>query len=216
MGNREDLLAGAKRCLYEKGYRSTSARDIAAAAGTSLAAIGYHFGSKEALLNAALIEASREWGEELERTLAAELDPQASPLERFETMWTRVVESFTTHREMWATQFKILTEIKDLPDQGQSLIEAVRHGRRELGSMLKNVDDTGDQRQKWLVGSFYHALLTGVLAQWLIDPDHAMSGRDLTEALRIITTRVASADSTGEGAQSTPSVPRRTRRARQD
>ncbi|MGH4006514.1 MAG: TetR family transcriptional regulator, partial [Pseudonocardiaceae bacterium] len=44
MGNREDLLAGAKRCLYEKGYGRTTARDIAAAAGgVSLAAIGYHF-----------------------------------------------------------------------------------------------------------------------------------------------------------------------------
>ena len=29
MGNREDLLEGAKRCLLEKGYRATTARDIA-------------------------------------------------------------------------------------------------------------------------------------------------------------------------------------------
>ena len=29
MGNREDLLAGAKKCLYEKGYARTTARDIA-------------------------------------------------------------------------------------------------------------------------------------------------------------------------------------------
>src|SRR6185437_10410782 len=50
MGNREDLLEGAKRCLLEKGYRATTARDIAAASGVSLAAIGYHFGSKEALM----------------------------------------------------------------------------------------------------------------------------------------------------------------------
>ena len=32
MGNREDLLAGAKKCLYEKGYARTTARDIASAA----------------------------------------------------------------------------------------------------------------------------------------------------------------------------------------
>ncbi|MGH3910201.1 MAG: TetR/AcrR family transcriptional regulator, partial [Pseudonocardiaceae bacterium] len=69
MGNREALLAGAKQCLYEKGYGRTTARDIAAASGVSLAAIGYHFGSKEALLNAALMQATMEWGEELERAL---------------------------------------------------------------------------------------------------------------------------------------------------
>ena len=52
MGNREALLEGAKHCLYEKGYARTTARDISTAAGTSLAAIGYHYRSTEALLNA--------------------------------------------------------------------------------------------------------------------------------------------------------------------
>src|SRR5690606_38768776 len=51
MGQRQDLLAGAKRCIAEKGYSRTTARDIPAASGANLAAIGYHFGSKEALLN---------------------------------------------------------------------------------------------------------------------------------------------------------------------
>ncbi|WP_435793576.1 TetR/AcrR family transcriptional regulator [Nonomuraea glycinis] len=51
MGNREDPLQGAKLCLYEKGYFHTTARDIATAAGVSLAAIGYHYGTKDALLN---------------------------------------------------------------------------------------------------------------------------------------------------------------------
>ncbi len=37
---------------YDKGYARTTARDIATAAGVSLAAIGYHFGSKEELLEA--------------------------------------------------------------------------------------------------------------------------------------------------------------------
>ncbi|MET1071471.1 MAG: TetR family transcriptional regulator, partial [Umezawaea sp.] len=33
MGNREDLLVGAKRCLLDKGYARTTARDIATEAG---------------------------------------------------------------------------------------------------------------------------------------------------------------------------------------
>jgi len=53
MGHREDLLAGAVRCLREKGYAHTTARDIVAASGTNLASIGYHYGSTKALLNAA-------------------------------------------------------------------------------------------------------------------------------------------------------------------
>jgi hypothetical protein len=45
----------------EEGYARTTARDIAAAAGTSMAAIGYHFRSKDALLMAAMLEAFDEW-----------------------------------------------------------------------------------------------------------------------------------------------------------
>jgi AcrR family transcriptional regulator len=52
MGNREELIAGAKRCLIEKGFARTTARDIASASGVSLAAIGYHFGSKARSLSA--------------------------------------------------------------------------------------------------------------------------------------------------------------------
>ena len=54
MGNREALIEGAKTCLMEKGYNRTTARDIATAAGVSLAAIGYHFGSKDDLMNEAM------------------------------------------------------------------------------------------------------------------------------------------------------------------
>ena len=56
MGHREDLLEGAKKCLLEIGYANTTARDIVAASGTNLASIGYHFGSKEALMTQAIIE----------------------------------------------------------------------------------------------------------------------------------------------------------------
>ena len=85
MGNREALLAGAQRCLYEKGCARTTARDIASASGVSLAAIGYHFGSMEALLNAAMIQAIEQWGQEISRALAAEVEigHNAPPLERF-------------------------------------------------------------------------------------------------------------------------------------
>ena len=68
------------RCLYEKGYARTTARDIASAAGVSLAAIGYRYGTKDDLLNAALYRALDEWSEDLRTALAAR--PDATPAER--------------------------------------------------------------------------------------------------------------------------------------
>ena len=184
MGNREDLLAGARRCLYEKGYAHTTARDIAAASGTSLAAIGYHFRSTKALLNEALIEATKEWGEELERVLDVEVAPDAGLLERFEAVWTRVIASFSTHRQLWATQLEVVTQIEQTPELRDQLAEGLEQARLGLAELIQRIDP-GDPAAK-LVGSFYQVLLTGVLVQWLIDPEHAPSGRDLAEALRVI------------------------------
>ena len=39
-----------------------------------------------------------------------------------------------------------------------------------------------------LPGAFYHALLSGLIAQFLVDPEHALSAQDLTHALREIAT----------------------------
>lgn len=61
MGNRDALLDGALRCLLDEGYARTTARDIAAASGTSLAAIGYPFRSTEQLLQEAVAEGFRRW-----------------------------------------------------------------------------------------------------------------------------------------------------------
>jgi AcrR family transcriptional regulator len=192
MGNREDLLAAAKRCLYEKGYARTTARDIAAASGVSLAAIGYHFGSKDALMNAARIEAIGEWWEELGRTLAADADPDADPMERFEAIWTRVVESFDTHRPLWTASFELVAQLDQAPEVRTAVADAQQRARLGLAALFHGLDPVLDEQRAWAVGSFYLALLPGVMAQWLIDPEHAPTGRDLAEALRTIVADVSS------------------------
>ncbi|WP_433252667.1 TetR/AcrR family transcriptional regulator [Streptosporangium sp. CA-135522] len=187
MGNREDLLAGAKRCLYEKGYARTTARDIATAAGVSLAAIGYHFRSKEVLLNTALHQAMQEWGEEIERALSADTDPGTTPAQRFETTWDRVIASFAAHRAIWVTQFELIAQIDRLPEMREQFVASMNAARLGLMEMfqLAGVKAEGEDRAR-VVGSFYQTMLGGVLVQWLVDPEHAPTGRDMAEALRII------------------------------
>lgn len=186
MGNREDLLAAAKRLLSDKGYARTTARDIAAASGVSLAAIGYHFGSKEALLNAARIEAIGDWWQELERTLAADADPGAGPMERFQAIWTRMLDSFAAQRPLWVASFELLGQLDESPEVRAAVADAQQRARLGLAALFHHLDPTLDEQTAWRVGSFYLALLPGVMAQWLIDPEHAPSARDLAEALRTI------------------------------
>ncbi len=51
---RERILDAAETCFAEQGFGATSVRAITAAAGVNLAAVHYHFGGKEALLDAVL------------------------------------------------------------------------------------------------------------------------------------------------------------------
>ena len=186
MGHREDLLEGAKRCLYEKGYARTTARDIVAASGTNLASIGYHYRSTEALLNAAMIRAIEEWSEEIARTLGVEGDLPADPAERFESTWTRVIDSFAAHRQLWVATIEATVQAERAPEVRAFLADALQQGREGLAALFENVDAAADPRKAWAIGSFYQALMSGVMVQWLIDPKRAPSGRDLAEALRMI------------------------------
>jgi hypothetical protein len=40
-----------------------------------------------------------------------------------------------------------------------------------------------------VLGSVYQALLTGLMVQWMLDPDTAPSGVDIAEGLRAIADR---------------------------
>lgn len=187
MGNREDLLAGARQCLFEKGYARTTVRDIATAAGgVSMAAIGYHFGSKEALLSEALAEANREWGVELERALTDAAPPDSTPLERFTAQWTAVIESLRRHRGLWAATFDTIAQGGHDPATRDALAAGLAEARAGLARLFANIDEA-DTEQGRMIGTFYQALLTGLAAQYLVDPEHAPSGADLAEAVRRIT-----------------------------
>ncbi len=51
VGTQKKILDAAELLFSESGYYSTSLREITAKAGVNVAAVNYHFGSKEALLD---------------------------------------------------------------------------------------------------------------------------------------------------------------------
>jgi AcrR family transcriptional regulator len=187
MGHRERLLVGAKRCLYEIGYGRTTARDLVAASGTNLGSIGYHFGSKEALLDAAMMEAVGEWSRELEKILQEDVVEEADPAARFELMWTRVIQSFEAHRPALIASFEAFLRAEHAPELRARISAAHEESRLWLAELSRRFGGTTGEGSARAVGSFYLALLNGLMVQWMLDPDRALSGRDIAGALEQIT-----------------------------
>ncbi|OKJ77626.1 TetR/AcrR family transcriptional regulator [Streptomyces sp. CB02460] len=185
MGHREDLLEGAKRCLLEKGYARTTARDIVAASGTNLASIGYHYGSKDALLNLAFIKLTEEWGERFESP-ADEPEVPAAPLDQFRETWERVIGSYEHTRAVWQLQMEVISRIDSDPELRKALMGPQRAGRDGLAESMMGVDPETDPERARVAGLFCQALLAGVMVQWLMDPESAPSAQDLTEGLKLV------------------------------
>jgi AcrR family transcriptional regulator len=188
MGNREDLLAGARACLQDKGWARTTVRDITAASGgVSMAAIGYHFGSREALLNAALIEAIDEWGTRLGRTLASFGTGDSSRAERYEAMWAAMIESFTADRTLWLASIEALVQAEHSEDLRRYLADGQSQGRRGLASVLSGTpEDELDATTARTLGAAQMALFTGLMTQTLTAPDQAPDASEVVAGLRAL------------------------------
>ncbi|HEX4212095.1 MAG TPA: TetR/AcrR family transcriptional regulator [Candidatus Dormibacteraeota bacterium] len=185
MGNREDLLAGARRCLEERGWGRTTVRDIAAASGgISHAAIGYHFGSRERLLMEAFFQSMEEWEREVAGAMGA-ADPAAPSERRLEAMWERIIESIHRRRPLWVANLEALVEAQRSPELRRQLAEGQAAVRHSFAAMVLGVDEElVSEQDARRVGAVHLALLGGVVAMCLTDPDHSPSGSDIVLGLR--------------------------------
>jgi len=183
MGNREDLLTGARKVIIERGVAKATARDIAAAAGVSLAAIGYHFGSKERLLTEALTDAVGtgigDGMTELIREGAG-----APPLEAFAHTWNGISGIFAANREA------ILASIENVPrvvrdaEGKQHMDAAITEATRGIAEDLRAAHPQLTDDQADALAHLDFALVQGLALLWLLNPDgQVVSGDRLAEAI---------------------------------
>lgn len=188
MSQREDLLAGARRCLVEKGYAKTTARDIAAASGAHLASIGYHFGSKDALMSAAILEASGEWGDVFERAVRA--SRAQAPGDRVRILLTSLLESLPEQRDLLVASVQAFSRAQFDEAMRADLAAGIEEGRRELAALVLDVPaDELDPATVSGVGSVVHNLVTGYVLQYLTDPDSLPTAEQALAGLRALTAR---------------------------
>ncbi|MFE5920178.1 TetR/AcrR family transcriptional regulator [Streptomyces sp. NPDC002285] len=183
MGHREDLLEGAKRCLLDKGFARTTARDIVKESGTNLASIGYHYGSKDALLAQAYVSLVEGMGDDFEGATGITAEPGS--IERFREVWSNIIGTMSGPGSMWRLSMEIVVMGDQLPEVRDHLALAQREACRGLIPLLMGgrEEDVPDESLDTL-GRFYVTLMTGLIAQWMFDPKTAPDADQLSEGLR--------------------------------
>jgi AcrR family transcriptional regulator len=201
MGHREDLLDGAKRCLVEKGFARTTARDIVRASGANLASIGYHYGSKDALLAQAYVALMEEQAERFDWEAGAADTAPGSP-ERIRKVLRTVVESFDRPDSVWHLSIEIMAMGDRYPEISRNLVEAQREGGRGLAALLLGIEEKSvDEETVDTVGGLVMALLAGVIAQHSLDPALAPTGEQLADGLLRLAGVAGNAGSTGNAGE---------------
>ena len=185
MGHREDLLEGAKRCLLEKGFVRTTARDIVKESGTNLASIGYHYGSKDKLLAEAYVSLVEGLSDDFTPAMEAVGGTRPGSLSRFQEVWSNIVTTMRQPGSLWRLSMEIVAMGDQLPAVRDHLAQAQREaGRGLIPLFLGGREEDVSEEDVDSVGQFYNALMTGLICQYVFDPATAPTAQQLTEGLR--------------------------------
>jgi TetR/AcrR family transcriptional regulator, regulator of cefoperazone and chloramphenicol sensitivity len=102
---RQQLLDVAGQVFAEKGYADATSKEICARAGTNIAAVNYHFGGKDPLYEAVLVEAHQHFVTLEEMQRAAALD--GAPRDRLRVVLAGIVRRATSPDAHWGTRVVI-------------------------------------------------------------------------------------------------------------
>lgn len=187
MGHREQLLAAARRLLEERGYAHITTRDLVAASDTNLASIGYHFGSKAALLNAAIEASFEDWAGQLADFAMS--DPDATPLQRAGATWVASLESLPARRPILQSYVEALAQAMRVPELRAQLAEHYARARSMVAELVARSVGGGarpDERRCKAVAALVIAACDGLAVQWMLDPDGTPNPEDLVAGLEAV------------------------------
>jgi AcrR family transcriptional regulator len=180
VGHREQLLAAARRLLEERGYAHITARDLVAASDTNLASIGYHFGSKAALLNAAIEASFDDWARQLAALVMS--DPDATPLQRASATWIASLQGLPDRRPILQAYVEALAQALRVPELRVQLAEHYRRARAMVAGLVAASLGDGldpDDPRCSAVATLVIAACDGLALQSLLDPEGSPSAADL-------------------------------------
>lgn len=187
MGNREDLLTGARKAVLERGLAKVTARDIASAAGVSLAAIGYHFGTKDRLISEAIAETvGNKIGDGMEDAIRAAGEGR-SLAESLAATWDGLLDVIQNNQDDILLSVENGVRIARSPEAQVYMAEAADQAYAEITRVLRETHPDLSAADAEVVAKVLFLLFSGTGLQWLIAPaDVPMQGEDVVRAIRAL------------------------------
>ncbi len=187
------ILDTAEVLFAERGYSATSLRDITAEAGVNLAAVNYHFGSKEALLAAVFERRVVPVNNERLRLLdLVEAEAGKGPLDAEPVVRSFLVPAFQTGAESGLREPKFMQLVGRMHSETNeqfrktffSLFAEV--AQRFTAALARALPEVAPEEVTWrlhfLIGSLAHTMVWGQCCDGVMAPP-AQEHDDLLEAL---------------------------------
>jgi AcrR family transcriptional regulator len=200
------LLAAAKQLVRERGYAGASVRELAAAAGTNIAAVNYHFGTREKLLNQAVLEYFLEWGE---RVAEVDVDPDAEPLAQLAARARQMVGDLPAAQPAFVVFLEALLQARRSPELHRQLADHYAEQRRRAMQTIAATERGRElpPRLQEVVASYTLAVIDGLQLQALLDPDAIPTGEELALLYEGLAAAARAGSAPGAGSESPSQQP---------
>ena len=167
---RQRLLDATRRCVRHRGLAATTSREITAEAEANLAAITYHFGSKDQLVAEALLAGLRDWLQPGLDALAEADDPATGMLTAVQSL----LATFAEHQDEAPAHLEALIHAHRSPALHDGVVALWAEVRGRLAEQIAEMR-AADLLPEWIdpqpMAALLVAVATGVVLQTTVDPD---------------------------------------------
>jgi AcrR family transcriptional regulator len=172
------LLEAAKQLIVERGYAGATVRELAAAAGANVAAVNYHFGSRQALLNEAMMEIFLDWAGIVE---GVDVDLDAEPLQQFAARSRPLIAGIPAAQPAFIMALEAILQARRSPELNERIVEHYREMRRRVirSAMATKRGSELPPRFLEVFASYVIAVIDGLQIQALLEPDAIPTGDEL-------------------------------------
>jgi hypothetical protein len=136
-------------------------------------------------MSLAAIELSGEWGDTIEGAVRSAAG--ADPAERLQSVLTELVATLPAHREVQSASLQALAQALFDDDLREHLSGTLVQARCELAAVVLGVPsvEPGSPTERGL-GALVYALVTGLVAQALVDPERAPDADAIAAAIHAV------------------------------